>query len=188
MSQRFKFIATPLAGLYRVEYKPIIDHRGFLNRFFCAEEFKEIGLDRPISQMNHTLTREKGSVRGMHFQHPPHAETKIVTCLQGEIFDVAVDLRKNSPTFLEWHAEILNADAPSSLYIPEGFAHGFQTLGEDCKLLYLHSESYTPEFEGALNALDPKLSIKWPLEISERSERDQNHPFLNEGFQGVKIQ
>lgn len=187
MSQHFDFIEAPLDGLLRIDRKPIMDSRGFFSRFFCAEEFKGIGFENTIAQMNHTLTRKKGAIRGLHFQYPPYSETKIVTCLQGEILDVVVDIRKGSPTFLQSHAEILSAENQSSLYIPSGFAHGFQTLTSDCQLIYLHSAFYTPEAEGALNALDPALGIDWPLEISEISERDNNHPFLDNQFDGILI-
>ena len=106
---RFNFVQTSLAGLVLVQRKAIEDDRGFLSRFYCADEFRSAGLDKPIAQINHTLTRKKGAVRGLHFQNPPHAETKLVSCLKGEIWDVAIDLRRESPTFLKWHAEILSA-------------------------------------------------------------------------------
>ena len=145
---RFDFIPTPLTGLMLVQRKAIEDHRGFLSRFYCAEEFRAAGIDKPVAQINHTLTRQRGAVRGLHFQHPPHAETKVVSCLKGEILDVAVDLRRDSPTFLHWHGEILSAANRKSLLIPEGYAHGFQTLAEDCELIYLHTSPYHPESEG----------------------------------------
>lgn len=187
MSQRFNFIETPLSGLYKIEQKPITDSRGFFSRFFCAEEFKEIGFQQPIAQMNHTLTKEKGAIRGMHYQNPPYTETKIVTCIQGEILDVAVDIRKGSPTFLQWHAEILSEKNQSSLYLPDGFAHGFQTLTENCELFYIHSSFYQQDAEGALNVLDEKLDIEWPLNITKISERDQNHPMIGSSFEGITI-
>ena len=187
MSRRFNFIETSLTGLYKIEQKPIKDSRGFFSRFFCAEEFKEIGFIQPIAQMNHTHTKLKGAVRGMHYQHPPYTETKIVTCIRGEIFDVAVDIRKDSPTFLQWHGEILSAKTQSSLYIPDGFAHGFQSLTENCELLYMHSSFYQHDAEGGLNVLDRELNIEWPLEISEISERDQNHTMINTSFKGIDI-
>jgi dTDP-4-dehydrorhamnose 3,5-epimerase len=180
-------IETRLAGVYRVERKPITDRRGFFSRFFCAEEFKEMGLTKPISQMNHSLTRQKGAVRGMHYQLPPCAETRIVTCIQGAVFDVAVDIRAGSPTFLQWHGERLSAEHSSSLYIPEGFAHGFQTLTNDCQLFYLHSGFYAPEKEAALHALDPILAIDWPLAIGEMSDRDGSHAQLTSQFKGIDI-
>ena len=117
---RFDFIQTPLSGLKLVQRKATEDHRGFLSRFYCADEFRLAGIARPIAQINHTLTRKRGAVRGLHFQHPPHAETKMVSCLRGEIFDVAVDLRSGSLTFLQWHGEILTAAKRNSLLIPEG--------------------------------------------------------------------
>ena len=185
MSEKFDFIETPLAGLVRVDRKPKIDNRGFFSRFFCAEEFKQVGLSLSIAQINHTLTKQKGAIRGMHFHYQPYTETKIVACTKGEILDVAVDIRKGSSTFLQWHAEILSADNQSSLYIPGGFAHGFQALSDNCELIYLHTGFYTPEKEGALNALDSTLAIDWPLEVTEISERDHKHPMLDPQFEGV---
>ncbi len=184
---RFEFNSTLLAGLAMVQRMAIEDQRGFLSRFYCADEFRAAGFDKPIAQINHTLTKIKGTVRGMHFQNPPHAETKLVSCLQGEIFDVAVDLRRGSPTFLRWHGVLLSASNRRSLLIPEGFAHGFQTLTEDCELIYLHTASYHPESEGAVNAADPKLGIAWPLAISELSERDRNHRLIEQDFQGIAL-
>jgi len=184
---RFDFITTPLSGLKLVQRKVIEDSRGFLSRFYCANEFAEAGINKPIAQINHTFTCKKGAVRGLHFQHPPHTETKLVSCLQGEIWDVAVDLRRDSPTFLQWHGEILSAANRKSLLIPEGFAHGFQTLSEDCELIYLHTAAYHPEAEGALNVADPKLDIIWPLPITEISERDRNHKLIEPDFQGITL-
>ena len=140
--QRFDCFDMPLAGLKIVQRKPIEDARGSLSRLYCAEEFANYGFDKPISQINHTLTRKKGAVRGLHYQKPPHAEIKIVSCIKGEIFDVVVDLRKNSPTFLQWHAEHLSADNARALLIPEGFAHGFQTLAPNTAVLYKTTAEY----------------------------------------------
>jgi len=184
---RFDFIPIPLIGLMLVQRKTIEDQRGFLSRFYCAEDFLTHGINKPIAQINHTLTRKKGAVRGLHFQRPPHAEIKMVSCLRGEIFDVAVDLRRNSATFLHWHGEILSAANRNSLLIPEGYAHGFQALTEDCELIYLHTATYHPETEGALNVADPKLNIAWPVPIHDLSERDRNHPFINSEFQGIAL-
>ena len=184
---RFDFIPTPLAGLKLVQRKAIEDHRGFLSRFYCADEFRLAGFTKPIAQINHTLTRKKGAMRGLHFQHPPHAETKLVSCLRGEIFDVAVDLRRDSPTFLRWYGDILTAANRKSLLIPEGYAHGFQALREDCELIYLHTAAYHPEAEGALNAADPRLSISWPLPIDDLSERDRSHPFISQDYRGIVL-
>lgn len=184
---RFDFTPTPLTGLKLVQRKAIEDNRGFLSRFYCIDEFAEAGIRKSIAQINHTLTRKKGAVRGLHFQHAPHAETKLVSCLKGEIWDLAVDLRSNSPTFLQWHGEVLSAANRKSLLIPEGYAHGFQTLTEDCELIYLHTESYHSETEGALNVSDPRLGITWPLPISDLSDRDRNHLLIDKNYQGIVL-
>lgn len=181
----FDFTQTPLSGLMLIQRKAIADHRGFLSRFYCAEEFDKVGLDKPIAQINHTLTLKKGAVRGLHFQYPPYAEIKLVSCLRGEILDVAVDLRKGSPTFLHWYGEILSAENRKSLLIPEGFAHGFQALSDNCEMIYLHTAAYHPEAEGALNVKDTKINIAWPLQIEDLSKRDAGYPFIDQNFQGI---
>ena len=187
MPAQLSFVNTSISGLRVVQRKPIKDDRGAFIRMFCAKEFKEIGLTKPIVQINRSVNRHKGMVRGLHFQYPPFAETKIVSCLKGEIMDVVVDLRQGSETFLHWHGEVLSDENERALFIPEGFAHGFQTLGDDCELLYLHTEYYSREKEGALNVLDPRLNISWPLPIFELSQRDRDHPFMDEKFSGVNI-
>lgn len=184
---RFLTEQTSINGLQLIHRKPIGDDRGYLERMFCSEELRSILGIRKIVQINHTNTANRGTVRGMHFQHPPHAEMKLVSCLRGEVFDVAVDLREDSPTFLQWHAEILSENNHKTFVIPEGFAHGFQTLTDDCELLYFHTAAYQPVAEAGLNALDDRLSIKWPLPISERSKRDQQHPVLTDEFAGIKL-
>lgn len=184
---RFDCFNTPLNGLKIIQRKPIQDSRGFLNRFYCAETFSAIGMHKPIVQINHTLTHQKGVVRGLHFQHPPFAETKVVSCIKGEILDIAVDIRQDSPTFLKWYAEILNEQNQRSLMIPEGFAHGFQTLTEDCELIYLHTAAYHQPSEGALNIYDPLLGIQLPLEITDLSERDRMHPMITNDFLGIAV-
>lgn len=182
---RFAINDLPLSGLKLIERQMLGDARGFLSRVFCAEELSLVGWKKPISQINLTMTAKRGTVRGMHFQHPPHSEMKLVICVRGSIFDVAVDLRASSPTFLQWHAEELSAQNSRALLIPEGFAHGFQTLTDDCELLYLHSMPYAPSAEGALNAQDPALAVNWPLAITELSERDRIHQNLTEQFTGL---
>jgi dTDP-4-dehydrorhamnose 3,5-epimerase len=183
---RFDFISTPISGLTLVQRKTIKDHRGFFSRFYCAEEFREAGLKKPIAQINQSFTLKAGTVRGLHFQYPPLAENKIVSCVQGEIFDVAVDLRHGSPTFLHWHGEILTAENHRSLIIPEGFAHAFQTMTEGCELIYLSTAPYSQLAESALNVRDARLAITWPLPISDLSERDAHHPFIAPDFKGVE--
>jgi dTDP-4-dehydrorhamnose 3,5-epimerase len=182
---RFEIQTTPISDLRVIQRHMIGDKRGLLSRIYCREELESIIGTRQIVQINHTLTQAKGTVRGMHFQYPPHAEMKLVTCLRGEIFDVAVDLRRESSSFLQWHAEILSDGNQKTLAIPEGFAHGFQALSEGCELLYLHTAAYAPSAEGGLDALDPALSIDWPLPISERSKRDEAHPHVGPDFAGI---
>jgi len=184
---RFEIIPLPLEGLKKITRQNFGDHRGFFSRIFCAEELSAAGWHKPVSQINHTRTQKQGSVRGMHFQFPPYAEAKLVTCVRGEVWDVAIDLRKNSSTFLQWHAERLSLENSTALLIPEGFAHGFQTLTADAELLYCHSAPYTPSAESGLNPRDPKLAITWPLAITEISGKDGNHPMLNTKYQGLVI-
>ena len=168
---RFAVYDLPLAGLKLVERQRLGDARGFLSRIFCAEELSVAGWRKPIVQINHTLTQKTGTVRGMHFQRPPHAEMKLVSCIRGEVWDVAVDVRAGSKTFLQWHAERLSAGNGRALLIPEGFAHGFQALTDDVELLYFHSAPYFVTAEASLNAKDPMLAIRWPLEIDRKSTR-----------------
>lgn len=184
---RFEIKETPLPGLSVIRRLYVSDARGSLSRFYCHEEFASIGLNRPIAQINHTQTFGAGTVRGMHFQHPPHAEAKLVSCLRGKIFDVAVDLRRGSATFLQWYGEELSADNHRSLLIPEGFAHGFQLLTDDCEMIYLHTAAYCKVAEGALNPADPRLAIGWPLPVANLSERDETQPFLDRNFQGIDL-
>ncbi|WP_018236477.1 dTDP-4-dehydrorhamnose 3,5-epimerase [Ensifer sp. BR816] len=175
---RFNRIQTPLPDLIVIERKQMGDERGFFSRFFCRDELGDFGVDGSVAQINHTLTRIKGAIRGMHFQRAPHDETKFVSCLSGAVFDVAVDIRPDSPTYLQWHGEILSAENACSMMIPGGFAHGFQTLTEDCELFYLHDKFYAPGSEGGLNPLDPRLAIAWPLEVTQMSERDRAFSLL----------
>ena len=180
-----KFIPLPLSGSYLIDVELFKDHRGSFARLFCVEELGRIGLSAPLAQINLSRTAAAGSIRGMHFQHPPHAETKIVRCLRGSVFDVAVDLRPDSPTFLHWHGEVLSADNMRAMFIPEGFAHGFQSLDADVELLYLHSACYAPGFEGGIRFDDPAMGIKWPLPPEDISDRDREHPLIDSTFQGI---
>jgi dTDP-4-dehydrorhamnose 3,5-epimerase len=184
---RFQIQATGLPGLNIVTRSQQGDARGFLSRLFCAHDLSAAGWHRPIEQINQTFTAHKGTLRGMHYQNVPHAEIKLVQCLQGEIWDVAVDLRPASPTYLQWHGERLSADNGRALLIPEGFAHGFQTFSADCVLLYLHSAPYHAAAEAGLRFDDPALGIAWPLPVTEISERDQQHPLLSSTFSGVVL-
>ncbi len=182
---RFSIQSTPIDGLTIIQRHPIGDERGYLERLFCTEELGPIIGNRQILQINHTFTAKAGTLRGLHFQNPPFAEMKLVTCLRGEVFDVAVDIRAGSPSFGQHHAEILSANNHKTFAIPEGFAHGFQTLTEDCELVYLHTAAYQPDAEDGLDALDPALAIPWPQPVSERSARDQAHAPITTAFNGV---
>ena len=187
LSDRFRSGDPGLDGLTLVERLPREDSRGWLERLFCAETFRSIGFGTSVSQINRTHTKQRGTLRGMHFQYPPSAEIKFVSCLHGEVFDVALDLRTGSPTFLHWHGEILSEKNRRSLLIPHGFAHGFQTLTDDCEMLYLHSAPYEKACEGGVHPLDPACSISWPLPVSELSDRDSQHPFIGSAFKGVDL-
>ena len=182
-----EFRALPLIGVYVVKSSPHTDHRGSFARVFCNQEFSAVGLTKPIVQMNFSRTTPKGAIRGMHFQFQPHAEIKIVRCLRGAVFDVAIDLRADSETFLHWHGEILTPENMHAMYIPEGFAHGFQALESDSELLYCHTAHYAPQCEGAVRYDDPTIGIQWPLPVSDLSQKDQSHPFITNNFMGLKL-
>lgn len=177
----------PLAGLKRIERQRLCDERGFFARLFCREELAQAGWTQPVIQINHSATARRGTVRGLHYQRPPHAEMKLVTCIRGEVWDVAVDLRAGSPTFLQWHAERLSQENGIALLIPEGFAHGFQALTDDVELIYCHSAAYCPQAEAGLLPTDPRLAIPWPLPIGMISERDAGFPAIDAMFQGVRL-
>ena len=187
MTKRIDAVETGLPGLFSLTRHPISDSRGYLERVFCDADLSDLLAGRAIVQVNHTLTVQAGTVRGMHFQYSPHADTKIVSCFRGSIFDVAVDLRKDSPTFLRWYGMVLSSDNYTSLFIPEGFAHGFQTLTGDCELLYFHTAPYVSGAEGAINATDPRVGIAWPKPVAARSSRDEAHPMLTADFEGILV-
>jgi dTDP-4-dehydrorhamnose 3,5-epimerase len=187
MSDRFEVFDMPIPGLKLIQRKPFGDNRGYFERFFCQNELKELLGDKTILQINHSRSNKAGTIRGLHFQYPPYAEKKWVSCLKGEIFDVAVDIRRGSSTFLHWHGEILSEDNHRTLLLPEGFAHGFQSLSDNSEILYLCTAAYQPSAEAALNVLDPRLAIHWPLPISEQSARDKEQCIIVPSFQGVTI-
>jgi dTDP-4-dehydrorhamnose 3,5-epimerase len=173
------FIETELAGAYVIEPSLNEDERGRFARVFCKTEFSKIGHHKEFVQFNHSLNKIKGTVRGMHFQKQPKSEIKLIKCIKGSVFDVMVDLRSDSKTYLKWFAETITAQNMKMLYIPEGFAHGFQTLEENCELLYYHTEYYSPQMEGGINALDKAVNIKWPVEIALMSDRDKLFSFID---------
>lgn len=182
-----KVIATSLPGLKVVETTPFHDSRGAFGRWYCERELAEIIGNRQIVQINHSRTVAMGAVRGLHFQKPPHAEMKLVRCIKGRVWDVAVDLRQGSPTCLKWHAEELTPANARMMAIPEGFAHGFQVLEPESELLYLHTAFYAPEFEDGVCFDDPVLSIGWPVAVSDVSARDLQHPLIDRDFIGLSV-
>lgn len=182
-----KLHPTPLSGLWVVDTAVMGDERGAFSRFFCADELREAVGTRRIVQINHSRTQAPGTVRGLHFQHPPHAEMKMVRCLRGRVWDVAVDLRKGSPTFLQWHAEELTPGNGRLMIIPEGFAHGFQALEAESELLYLHTAPYMPAAEGGVRHDEPRLGIAWPLPVAGMSPRDRGHSLMPADFAGIAV-
>lgn len=178
---------TSIDSLFVVQTQPFGDHRGQFARFFCDTELEGIVQGRTIRQINHSMTVSPGAIRGMHFQNPPYAEMKLVRCLRGRVWDVAVDLRASSPTFLRWHAEELSAENRLMMAIPEGFAHGFQVLEPESELLYLHTALYHKPSEGGVRFDDPVLAIQWPLPVTDVSSRDTQHPLITPHFAGIAI-
>lgn len=185
---RFKEISTPIENLFAFSTLKIEDDRGYLSRLFCADELRPYGWLSPIIQANFTRTLKKGTIRGFHFQHPPVAEFKYIRCLSGQVFDVALDLRSGSNTFLKTHAQILSEDNNTSFLIPPGVAHGFQSLTDNVELLYFHSQQYSPTYEDGVNPLDPLVNVCWPEEVTNISTKDIDRPYLSKNFKGVSIE
>lgn len=177
---RFIVSETTLSGLTRIVRKPFTDQRGEFSRMYCAKEFRLIGIEETIQQINHSHSRKTGTIRGLHYQKPPYQETKIITCIKGAIYDVAVDIRKNSPTFLKWHSVTLSAENGELLVVGPGFAHGFQTLENDSEIIYFVTAQYEPSAEGGLQPFDTRLNINWPLVPSEISNKDARHLTIRE--------
>ncbi len=174
------FSPLSLSGAFEVLLEPKGDSRGFFSRFYCDEEFSGHGLNTDWVQMNLSLTRGRGSLRGLHFQRGTGAEVKLVRCLRGRVHDVIVDLREGSSSYGQHVGVELDAERRNSIYIPQGFAHGFQTLEEEVELQYFHSHSYSPDHEGGLNLMDSDLAINWPLPPGQMSERDKFLPTLTD--------
>ena len=180
-----KITPTRLHDVMVVETPPLTDDRGAFSRLFCTNELTDIIGQRRIVQINHSRTHAPGAVRGLHYQRPPRAEMKFVRCIRGRVWDVVVDLRAGSPTFLQWHAEELSAGSSRMLIVPEGCAHGFQVLDPDSEMLYLHTAFYEPSFEGGLHCNDPRVAITWPMPVTELSGADSSRPFISEDFSGL---
>jgi len=178
--------ALPLAGVHCATFAVRSDSRGSFGRLFCDRELAPLIEGRTIRQVNLSRTSAEGTVRGLHFQHPPHAEMKFVRCLRGRVWDVAVDLRAGSPTFMRWHAEELSQGNGRMMILPEGVAHGFQALEPDSELLYLHTAAHAPEAEGRVHPLEPRLAIAWPLPVQGLSAQDSAQPSLAPDFPGIK--
>ncbi len=185
---RFQLQPLGLERLVAVQRHRLADARGSLSRLFCAQELAAAGWAWPVAQINHTVTLHRGAVRGLHYQSLPHAEAKLVSCLHGAVWDVAVDLRRGSPTFLQYRALELSADNSTALLIPPGFAHGFQALSDEVELLYLHSAAHAPGFEAGLHPQDPAVAVAWPLEVMQLSDRDRSQPFIQTAaFEGIML-
>lgn len=185
MSNRFVFSATKIAGLYGLKRLINRDTRGQFQRLFCADELHECGWVDPIAQVNQTHTKTMGSIRGMHMQLAPYSEFKMVTCTRGKVFDVVLDLRPESDTFLTWVGQVLSPEDANGLLIPPGCAHGFQTLCDDVEMLYCHDRPYAPMYEFGVHAFDSRAKITWPIEVTEMSLKDSSLSFLDEAFNGV---
>jgi dTDP-4-dehydrorhamnose 3,5-epimerase len=174
-----KFLETPLIGLYIVELETLHDDRGFFARSFCTREFEALGLDSMVAQCNISFNDKAGTLRGLHFQAPPHEEAKLIRCTRGAIYDVAVDIRRGSRTYLSWHAIELTPDNRRMMLIPRGFAHGFQTLLDSSEVFYQMSQYYHPESARGLRWNDPALAITWPIRNAILSEKDRMYPLLD---------
>jgi len=179
------FHATSISGVYEIDLELMEDNRGGFARTFCKNEFLQIGFEKSFVQMNHSFNDSKGTLRGLHFQHSPHQETKLIRCIKGGIIDVIVDVRKKSSTFLHHIKVELSALNKKMILIPEGCAHGFQTLEDNTELIYHHTEMYAPHADGGLNYQDPKLDIQWNLAVNVISEKDNNYKFIDKKFEGI---
>lgn len=178
---------TPLNDLTLIETDPHQDARGQFVRIFCETEFSSLRPHLHWTQINLSNTSQRGTIRGMHFQYPPAAEAKLIRCLRGRVFDVAIDLRAGSPTFMGWHGVELSEESPLQYFIPEGFAHGFQTLTDDAQLMYLHNHSWNREHESGIRYDDPALAITWPLPVTQISGKDRDLPLLTSQFSGIQL-
>lgn len=182
-----KIHPTSIADLVVAESEALKDERGAFARLFCEQELLSFIGHRKIVQINHSCTEAVGAVRGLHFQHAPYAEMKVVRCLKGKVWDVAVDLRPQSPSYKRWYAQELSPQNAYMMMIPEGFAHGFQVLEASSELLYLHTAFYKPEAEGGVRHDDPQLGITWPLPVTDISARDSSHAFIDSSFRGIVL-
>lgn len=177
-----------IKGIYKISLSTFKDDRGAFARLFCEEEFLKAGINFSCKQINQSFTKEKGSFRGIHYQFGPFAEWKLIRCLQGGVMDYGVDLRQNSPTLFQSFSIELSEDNETMLLLPPGVGHAFQTLKENTTLIYFHSSYYNPTFEGGVKFDDLKIQLNLPLEITNLSERDKNHPLINTHFTGIEYE
>lgn len=177
-----RFTATPLKGAYLINLDPRSDERGFFSRLFCSEEFTKHGLEPNFVQANDSQSKHQGTLRGLHYQLPPKAETKLVRCIKGSLYDVILDLRQDSETFGESFGAILSAENRAMMYVPKGFAHGFLTLEEDSEVIYMVSEFYCKELERGIRWDDPCFNIEWPAEPIIISDKDKIHPDFDPAY------
>lgn len=175
-----KFLPTSLDGVMEIIPEPRRDERGFLARTYCEREFSAHGLNVRWVQQNHTMTLQKGSIRGMHYQDMPKPEIKLVRCVRGRVLDVVVDVRPSSPTFGQWVGVEISDEKMNALYIPAGFAHGFQCLEDECQMFYLMSEEYDPGLARGVRCDDVDIGVSWPLPVAGLSDRDRSLPLLRE--------
>ncbi len=180
-----KFIKTNLEDLYIIKLISFHDGRGSFSRTFCKNEFEKIGLKNEFVQINQSINLKKGTFRGLHYQVPPFEDDKLIRCISGSVFDIIVDLRSNSKTFLEHFSIELSAKNQKMLFVPKGFAHGFLTLEDDSQLIYHHTSFYQPGFEGGINYKDPKIDIELPISVEVVSKKDMEIPFLSSKFNGI---
>jgi dTDP-4-dehydrorhamnose 3,5-epimerase len=183
MKRSLLLSTTPIAGVHLVKREPFQDTRGQFSRMFCQQELEQAAWPGDVAQINLSQTYGLGAVRGVHFQKEPAAESKLISCIAGRVWDVAVDLRRSSPTYLKWFAAELSAENCQAMLIPKGVAHGFQVLQVNSMLLYVHSHPYTPSLEDGLRANDPAIAIDWPLPITDWSQRDQTFALISPEFE-----
>ena len=185
MTSSFELRSSHFSCVNIIQRNEFVDARGKFSRLYCKDELSLHGWDKGVAQVNYSKSTNIGSIRGLHFQPPPYAEKKLITCLSGKVWDVFVDLRASSKTYLHWNSQILSEGNGISVLIPEGFAHGFQVLEEPTILVYAHSVNYEKKYESGINPLDPTIKIKWPLPITEISKRDSQLPSIDKDFEGI---
>lgn len=182
-----KIVATEFDAAFMIEPKIIQDDRGRFSRLFSVDDLKEHGLDFNIAQANYSISRCKGTIRGMHYQAQPFAEIKLFKCLSGRVFDVIIDIRRGSSTFLKWQGVELDKSSNRMVYVPRGFAHGVQSLEPDTEILYFSSRPYSAETEGQIRWNDPRIGVHWPIDVPILSQKDGGAALLNQDFMGIEI-